>query len=224
MKTAAILVGAGDSHRFGEDKIFRSLGGIPLLRWTMEPFLLSKSITTIILVLHADRLLLGEPFRNMPKVRAIVAGGTKRQDSVRAGLSAVDDEVHLLVHDIARPCLTVELVERLVDCLAHFPAVVPVWPVKETIKSVESNGRVIETLPRSNLYWAQTPQAFHRVLLEEAHKSGAGRKDSAPDDASLVEQLGVEVHTILGEEANLKVTTPLDWILATKILEGKELS
>jgi 2-C-methyl-D-erythritol 4-phosphate cytidylyltransferase len=224
MKTAAILVGAGVSQRFGEDKIFRSWRGAPLLRWTMEPFLLSKSISTIILVLHADYLLLAEPFRNMPKVRAIVAGGTKRQDSVRAGLSALDDEVRVLVHDVARPCLTVELVERLVDCLTHFPAVIPVWPVKETIKSIEGNGRVQKTLLRKNLYWAQTPQAFQRVLLEEAHKNAVGRKENAPDDASLVEKLDVEVHAIPGDEANIKVTTPLDWILATKILEGKELS
>ncbi|MCX5973893.1 MAG: 2-C-methyl-D-erythritol 4-phosphate cytidylyltransferase [Coprothermobacterota bacterium] len=224
MKTAAILVGAGVSQRFGEDKIFRSLGGAPLLRWTMEPFLLSKSISTIILVLHADRLLLAEPFRNMPKVQAIVAGGTKRQDSVRAGLSALDDEVHVLVHDVARPCLTMDLVERLVDCLIHFPAVIPVWPVKETVKSIEGNGRVQKTLPRNNLYWAQTPQAFQRVLLEEAHKNAVGGKENALDDASLVEKLGVEVHAIPGDEANIKVTTPLDWILATKILEGKELS
>ncbi len=224
MKTAAILVGAGVSRRFGEDKIFRCLGGVPLVRWTMEPFLLSKSISTIVLVLHANRLLLAEPFRHMPKVRDLVAGGTRRQDSVRAGLSALDDEVWVLVHDVARPCLTVGLVERLVDCLRQFPAAIPVWPVIETVKSIGGNGRVQKTLPRRNLFWAQTPQAFQRVLLEEAHNIAESRKDSAPDDASLVEKMGVEVHAIPGEESNIKVTTPLDWILATKILEGKELS
>jgi 2-C-methyl-D-erythritol 4-phosphate cytidylyltransferase len=224
MKTGAILVGAGVSRRFGEDKVFRCLGGVPLLRWTMEPFLLSKSISSIILVLHAERLLLAAPFRHLPKVQAIVAGGNERQDSVRAGLSALDDEVCVLVHDLARPCLTVGLVDRLVDCLTHFPAAIPVWPVKETLKSIAGNGRVQQTLPRQKLYWAQTPQAFHRVLLEEAYKNADGRKGNAPDDASLVEKLGAEVHVICGEETNIKVTTPLDWILATKILEGKELS
>jgi 2-C-methyl-D-erythritol 4-phosphate cytidylyltransferase len=224
MKTAAILVGAGVSRRFGEDKIFRTLRGTALLRWTMEPFLLSKSISTMILVLHADCLSLAEPFRYNAKVRAIVAGGNERQDSVRAGLAALDDETLVLVHDVARPCLTVDLVERLVDCLKQFPAVIPVWPVKETVKSIERNGRVQKTLPRENLYLAQTPQAFQRGLLEDAYQNAMDRREDAPDDASLVERLGVDVHTIPGDEANIKVTTPLDWILATRILEGKELS
>jgi 2-C-methyl-D-erythritol 4-phosphate cytidylyltransferase len=148
----------------------------------------------------------------------VVAGGAERGDSVAAGLAALSDRVGIvLVHDAAR-CLTpADVFGRVVDAVRHGAvAVVPGVPVVDTIKVVDSAGRVVATPERSQLRAVQTPQGFRRDVLERAHAESS----EATDDAGLVERLGETVLVVEGDPRALKVTTPADLEAAARILAG----
>jgi 2-C-methyl-D-erythritol 4-phosphate cytidylyltransferase len=149
----------------------------------------------------------------------VVAGGTQRQDSVRAALAALPAEVDLvLVHDAARALVPVEVVEAVVGALrAGAEAVVPVIAVADTVKRVGATGQVLATVPRDDLRAVQTPQGFDRRVLEAAHRTAVG---SLTDDAGLVEAAGVPVQTVPGSPAAFKVTTTFDLLLAEALLAG----
>lgn len=221
-EVAAIILAAGCSTRFGEDKIFKQLLGRPLLDWTLDPFLRHPCISRIILVVHSQKLAHAQGFfQKSEKVKAIIPGGKERQESVRAGLAALGEEPWVLVHDGARPCLSDELLSRILAELELFPAVTPLLPVRETIKTCGPDLEVTGTLGKEGYYFTQTPQGFWRNLLLKAHEQ-AREKVNAIDDASLVEELGEKVHGVLGEERNLKVTTLLDLLQAECILKEKK--
>ncbi|MGB9552875.1 MAG: IspD/TarI family cytidylyltransferase, partial [bacterium] len=154
------------------------------------------------------------------RIKAIVAGGETREHSVFKGLEEVRDSQFVLVHDGDRPCLTPVLVKRVLEELKGHQAVLPVLPVKETLKALTPAMFVKETLGKG--YWlAQTPQGFSYQVLKEAFLK-AENAFHAPDDAQIVEQMGVPVKAISGEETNIKVTTPLDFQIAEMILRGRE--
>ncbi len=220
-QVAAIVVAAGSASRFGEDKIFKHLLGRPLLSWALDPFLRHPDITKIIIVVHPDRLTEGRAlYQEGSKVKAIIPGGKERQESVRRGIAALEEEPLVLVHDGARPCLSTELLDRILTALEFFPAVTPVLPVRETIKTCDPDLGVTATLGKEGYFFTQTPQGFHRDLFLKAHERTKTRVD-ALDDASLVEELGGEVQGVRGEEENVKVTTCLDFFQAERILKEK---
>ncbi|MFW6193582.1 MAG: IspD/TarI family cytidylyltransferase, partial [Gemmatimonadota bacterium] len=154
------------------------------------------------------------------RVDAMVAGGATRRESVALGLAAVPGETDVvLVHDGVRPFASSALVRRVADAARKGP-VVPVLPVVDTVKRVDGEGRVMETLDRSTLRRVQTPQGFPTSVLRRVHAGAEASKAVATDDAALCEASGVTVRTVAGEIHNLKVTTGQDlafarWLVAS---------
>jgi len=147
----------------------------------------------------------------------VVAGGSDRSESVKLALAAVPTTEFVLVHDAARPLTPADVTQRVVAALRDGArAVIPVLPVADTIKAVDSNGVVLGTPERSGLRAVQTPQGFETELLRRAHERGAGAV--VTDDAALVEYLGVPVYTVAGDALSFKITTPLDLKLAEAVL------
>ncbi len=209
----AILVAAGRGERLGLDrpKAFANLGDEPLLAEPLRRLEACPWVDAIVLVAPAGweepAILLAEE-EGCGKVRACVAGGEERSDSVRAGLGEVaDDALVILVHDAARPLLTDEVVERVLAPLSEgWDGAVPGLPVGDTLKRVAADGGVEETVSRDGLWAVQTPQAFAADALRRAH---AGDSD-ATDDAGLVEAAGGRVKVVEGDPRLLKVTTAAD--------------
>lgn len=214
--TWALIVAAGAGERLGIDrpKAFATLGGRPLLAESIDRLEGCPWIDSIVIAAPAGWeepvILLSEELA-ASKVVACVPGGATRAESVRAALAEVpDDAAVVLVHDAARPLVDDAVVERVLAPLAEgFDGAVPALPVPDTVKRVD--GRVVvETLERSSLVGAQTPQAFLAGSLRRAY---SGELADATDCASLVERSGGRVAVVPGDERLLKVTTPADLAL-----------
>jgi 2-C-methyl-D-erythritol 4-phosphate cytidylyltransferase len=163
----------------------------------------------------ADRV--AETSSSLGDRATVVAGGPERADSVRLALSAAGDPDFVLVHDAARPLTPADQIRRVVAALRDgMRAVIPVLNVVDTIKAVDANGVVLGTPQRAGLRAVQTPQGFEAALLRRAY--GQAPAESATDDAALVENLGVPVHTVAGDAMAFKITTPLDLRLARAVL------
>ena len=155
----------------------------------------------------------------MPKVKAVVAGGKSRQESVNMGLNALSDQVKLAaIQDGARPLITWQVIDRVVRAANSYGAALPCVPVKDTIK-IGDGGVVKSTPDRATLFAAQTPQVFDFDLLRAALKKAEQDGFSVTDDASAVEYLGMKVKIVEGDERNIKVTTPMDLKIAEMLLE-----
>jgi len=227
MKIQAIIPSAGLGERLGAccGKPFVELKNKPLIVHTLEVFERCSLIDKVILVGNPDRLsdlekLVSE--YELSKVRAVVAGGAARKDSVNHAIQAVDEDTDIVViHDGARPFVTAQLIERLLDACDQQTSVVAAVPVKPTIKRVDSQTQeVIETLKRSELWDIQTPQVFARDVIVRAYQQGADL--DVTDDASLVEHLGFKVKVVEGDQQNIKITTPQDLVLAEQLLTLKQ--
>ncbi len=223
---SAVIVAAGASSRMGgEDKILAELVGSPVIAHTVAAFEASPCIDEIILVTREDAIpLLARVCKEkgFQKVKAVVRGGETRSESVVCGLKQLKPEATLAaVQDGARPLVTPALIESVVKMASRTGAAIPVVPVRDTLKRVEDN-QVQETPDRSTLYGAQTPQVFDPELLKAALTKAKDDKWEPTDDASAVEKLGMKVSVVLGEEENLKITTPHDLVLAGLILEGRQ--
>jgi len=218
----AIIVAAGQSRRFGVDKLFAPLHGKPVLQWTLEAFLASQSIRTIALVLgetnidEGKRLLAG---LGNPKRVHVARGGARRQDSVAAGLAHLGDCAWVVVHDGARPLVTPSLIEEGLQAARETGAALAAVPVTDTIKVVDANGHLVDTPDRARLWAAQTPQVFRSDLLRHAHH--VATRD-VTDDATLLERLGHTVVVYPSTRENVKITTPDDLIVAEALLAARE--
>jgi 2-C-methyl-D-erythritol 4-phosphate cytidylyltransferase len=222
-QTDALIVAAGSGERFGgsEPKQFVPLHDRPMITWTIEPFEATGAVDRITLVVtpgdeeRVATLVQGEGFK---KVRAIVAGGQARQQSVRLGLEALDDSSErVLVHDAARPCLSQALLERILGALSDNAAVVPAVDAVDTLVRVD-DGYLDTILDRVNISSVQTPQAFRTELLMRAHRWADARGLASSDDGSLVLAMGERVRTIPGERTNIKITYEGDIRIAEAIL------
>jgi 2-C-methyl-D-erythritol 4-phosphate cytidylyltransferase/2-C-methyl-D-erythritol 2,4-cyclodiphosphate synthase len=222
LRVAAIIVAAGRGERAGSasPKQYRQLGGEPVLRHSLRLFAAHPEVQAVQPVIDFNH---AEHFREASQgleLRTAVAGGDTRQASVLAGLVAIESaspEI-VLVHDAARPFASRELVDRALAAVRTTGAAVPALPVSDTIKSVDANGFVTETLDRVRLRAIQTPQAFAFAPLLAAHRRAAdtGRSDF-PDDASLAEWAGLKVTTFAGDANNLKLTDANDFARALAI-------
>lgn len=215
----------GEGLAAGAGKQFMELAGKPLIAWGLAALEAARSVSSIIVVVGSAEL---EKCRGivaglgLTKVAAIVEGGPERQDSSRLGLAAVPRETSVVViHDGARPLVEPGLIDRAVDGLDGWDGVVVAIPAQDTMKLVEGDA-VKETLDRSRLWQAQTPQVFRYDVIAEAHGRALRDGFAATDDAMLVERLGKRVRIIKGSELNLKVTTPVDLVLAEAILRARE--
>ena len=220
-RTTAVVVAAGASRRMGgQNKLLAPLGGRPVL-WHSLAALAAAGLARLVLVVSAEwRDEIAEGLgRAYPAIEAIVIGGARRQDSVRAGLAVAGDAEWVLVHDGARPLVTPEVIGQGLVTAAKQGTAVAAVPVKDTIKVADTGGRVVRTLPRADLWAVQTPQIFPAALLCRAHQE---IQADVTDDAAMVEALGESVHLYPGSYENLKVTTPEDLVLAEAILRRRE--
>jgi len=228
VRTAAIITAAGAGIRMGGDqaKQFMDLGGRPLLAVTLERFDRSPDIEGIVLVVPQGRVdyCRDEIVKkyHLAKVERVVAGGERRQDSVRLGLEATEGRYpHVLIHDGVRPLVPPELISRIVRAMTQYRAVIPALAARETIKEADRAGLVVKTHDRRTLWLVQTPQAFRYEDILGAHRRALEENwEEMTDDALLVERTGVPVKIIEGSEENIKITTPRDLELA-RFLIGK---
>lgn len=207
-----VVVAAGSGTRLGRatPKAFVEVAGRSILSWALDSVRgISEPVQIVVVVpghlvatVGAQLEPLGVPF-------LAVAGGSTRQQSVQAGLSALGDDVDVvLVHDAARPFTPVEVFERVIAAVRSTGSgVIPGQPVTDTIKGVDGSGLVLETVDRSRLTAVQTPQGFPRVLLAEAYERAV---EDVTDDAALVQQLGSPVSVVDGDPLSFKITTPHD--------------
>ncbi len=200
------------------DKLWAELGGQPLLAHSLRVFAGSSLCDDLVLVVaEGQRERARELLDALGITARIAVGGAQRQDSVRAGLAASADAEWVVIHDAARPLVTLELIERGVAAARETGAAIAAMPAIDTIKVVE-DGRIVHTPPRASLWQAQTPQVFRRDLLLQAHQAAAS---AATDDAELVEACGAVVRVYEGAYSNLKVTTDIDLILARALLAAR---
>ena len=220
-KCGAVIVAAGSASRMGGiDKVMAQLKGEPMIVRTVRAFQQCDAVREIVIVTREDLIRpISSLCAQMDKVKAVVAGGKSRQESVWLGLNALSKDVKLAaIHDGARPLITNAVIDRTVRAAHTYGAAAPAVPVKDTIKVVKS-GLVMATPDRANLRAVQTPQVFDFDLLRGALKKAEEENASLTDDCSAVERMGMSVKIVEGDERNLKVTTPLDLKIAEMLLE-----
>ena len=217
MKVSAIIPAAGSGERFGEEKQFKLFSGRPLIFHTLKLFLQSDYIDEIIVAVpsasvdstHRDVLSMsaGKPVK-------VVAGGTRRQDSVKNGIDVSDSHSTLVcIHDAARPFVTEDLIQRSISACEFADGAVVGIPSKDTVKFSE-NGLVKETLDREKIWLAQTPQCFHKNKLLQALYNAEKENLIGTDESALMEAMGFSIKLVDGESNNFKITTKDDWIRA----------
>ena len=223
---SAIIAAAGSSQRMeGENKLLLPLGGKPVLAHTLQAVDAAAGVNEIIIAAREEDLT---KFAELCKLWGItkpvkiVVGGKSREESVlRAAAEANRDADLLAVQDGARPFVTPELIDSVIEAARVHYAAAPAVPVKDTIKFV-ANGIVQSTPDRSLLYAVQTPQVFDAQLLRAALQSAVESGAVLTDDCSAVERIGKEIYLTEGLEENIKITTPWDMILAQAILDKRE--
>lgn len=217
-RVAAIIPAAGSGERFGAQipKAFIELDGISLL--TRSALAMSVVADVIVVAAPSNQLeLASEHLVNVDAEVHVVAGGSARQDSIANALNVLPDDVEfVLVHDAARPLVPIEVTKRvLAEIQNGAVAVIPVLPIADTIKRVDAQNNVVETVDRNQLRRVQTPQGFTRQTLHQAY---ADPTIIATDDAGLMEALGITVLTVAGDELAMKITTSQDLQIASALL------
>ncbi len=225
--TVALLVAAGRGTRASADgsgpKQYVRLGDRAVLCLALQPFLDHPQVDRVLVAIHADDAAAYDeavaPLAQHSKLAAPVVGGATRQQSVLAGLAAAAawSPSQVLVHDAARPFVSVELVDRVLAALADSPGAIAALPLADTLKRADASDHIASTLPREGLWRAQTPQGFHFAPLIAAHRAAeaAGRFDFT-DDAAVAEWQGLGVKLVLGDAANSKLTTAEDIRMAER--------
>jgi 2-C-methyl-D-erythritol 4-phosphate cytidylyltransferase / 2-C-methyl-D-erythritol 2,4-cyclodiphosphate synthase len=226
VRVAAVVPAAGRGERFGGDgpKALVPLRGRPLVEYALAA-LAAASVETIVVAAPPDAI---DPVARVArraagaKLAAVVPGGPDRQSSVAHGLAALPEGTEIvLVHDGARPLVPAALIDAVAAAAVTDGAATAAVPVDETVKRGE-DGWVRTTIDRAGLFRVQTPQAFHRALLETAHREAERTGFRGTDDAALVERLGRPVRLVPGAPRNLKVTVPDDLMLAEALLRRDE--
>lgn len=225
----AILAAGGTGSRMAaaRPKQLLLLAGEPILVRSCRALLQVSSLAEIVVVAPAAYL---EECQSVCRVflcpqqmarLSFTPGGKTRQDSVRAGLARLSPDISLiLVHDAARPLVTLDLVERCLDSAQHHGAAIAALAVTDTLKEVDAaTDEIRTTLDRSHLWQAQTPQVVRRDLLEQAFNKALQDDFQGTDEASLLEHVGMTVRVVTGSQKNLKITRPEDLVLAEALLE-----
>jgi len=250
MKVAVIFPAAGASARYAQagglrSKLDEDLGGKPILQRTIEVFTKHDDVSQMIVAGPSDSAAFAE-FRarhgdrlGLLGARLVPGGATHRWESVKLALACLEDCTHIAVHDAARPCVSLELIDRVFAAAGRFGAAIPALPVPDTIKRIvqtqepltdidpvaamlgisgEDRAKAREvraTIDRTDLYLVQTPQVFERSILLAAY---AQENLVSTDDAGLVERMGVRVVAVEGDARNIKITFPADVELARAVL------
>ncbi len=220
---AALVVAGGRGERAGGSlpKQYQPLAGRPMLRRTLEALVTDPRIGVVQVVIGAAHEALFVAATKGLSLATPVLGGDERKDSVRCGLEALknDKPRYVLIHDAARPLLPREVTTRVIDALHKgADAAIPFVPVADTLRRREKDGSWT-LVSRENLYRAQTPQGFRFDAILEAHRAHA--QENVTDDMALAELAGLQVVGVAGDERNLKITTPEDFVMAERLLAAQ---
>ncbi|MBP0124310.1 MAG: 2-C-methyl-D-erythritol 4-phosphate cytidylyltransferase [Nitrospira sp.] len=227
----ALVPAAGRGLRMGGSipKQFLALGGEPLIIQSLLALQAATVVDQIILAVppadidYCQREIVAK--HRFTKVTKVVAGGAERQDSVRQALAEVPSDTEIvLVHDAVRPFLTQGMIVEVVAAARKSGAAIVAIPMRDTVKQVGPDGMIERTVDRALLWLAQTPQAFRRDWIEEAHRKAQAEGVRATDDAFLVERLGHAVAVVEGSGENIKVTRPEDLAIGEAILASRKAS
>ncbi|MCV0371555.1 bifunctional 2-C-methyl-D-erythritol 4-phosphate cytidylyltransferase/2-C-methyl-D-erythritol 2,4-cyclodiphosphate synthase [Filomicrobium sp.] len=232
LKVAALVVAAGRGHRaggtIGSPKQYALVGGVPVLRRSIDTFDAHPRIDLLAVVIHPDdqELYLGATRNCSMKLRAPIVGGDTRQQSVLAGLETLAGEHPdvVLIHDAARPFADAKIIDRVISALeAGARGAIAASALADTLKHVDDRGRIGATIPREELWCAQTPQGFTFAEILDVHrKAAASGENRFTDDASIAEWAGLDVVVVEGSSANRKLTTAEDLILADRLLSSRD--
>lgn len=214
-----IIVAGGKGTRAGADELkqFRWIAGKPMLLHSLQLFQQRDDVGMVVVVLPFEHV--GDPppwlFQCDTERLLLSVGGKERSDSVRNGLEDLPSEAEIvMVHDAARPFATEKMIQDVIDQARAGNAAAPGLAVVDTLKRVDGDGAITETIERAGVVRIQTPQAFPRAMIEQAHVQAAREGLSATDDAALCERLGMRVVVVPGSERALKVTTEADFARA----------
>jgi 2-C-methyl-D-erythritol 4-phosphate cytidylyltransferase len=219
-QVSAIIVAAGSGTRLGSalPKAFVPLGGRTILSYSLRTLASLSSLTELVLAVPGGMESEARAQVNAAGLQLpvkITAGGVERQESVRLALALTSAESELVVvHDAARPFASPTLFQRCLERAERMGATITAIRVADTLKRADQDRRIGSTLPRADLWQAQTPQAFARKLLIEVHERALQNQVSATDDADLIERTGHNVEIVEGSAMNLKITTTDDLTLA----------
>jgi 2-C-methyl-D-erythritol 4-phosphate cytidylyltransferase len=219
----AIIVAAGSSKRAGFDKLLAEIAGRPVIQHTLAAF--EKTICVKdVLVISSETVAMRHFIvkTNLRKIRGVVRGGTRRQDSVQAGLNALDNEVEFVaVHDAARPLITSREIERVFEAARKHGAAALATPITDTLKLADANHIVSGSIDRQNVFAMQTPQVFRRELLSQAYEQVKRDSVTVTDEVSAIEHAGGKVVMVPAEDHNFKITYASDLLLAEAILKQR---
>jgi 2-C-methyl-D-erythritol 4-phosphate cytidylyltransferase len=222
-----LIPAAGMGKRMGsqQNKLRLTLLGKPILAWTLIAAEAAESIHWIGIIGQPEDWPMWEQLIQelaISKPIQLIHGGTTRQESVYNGLQALPpDAKYVLIHDGARCLGTPDLLNRCAQALEQYSGFVAAVPVKDTIKVVDTQQQICSTPDRAQLWAAQTPQGFDVEKLKTCHAEGRRQGWEVTDDAALFEKFNLPVHIVMGEETNLKITTPADLAIAELILRQR---
>ena len=222
-KVVAVVTAAGKGTRMGADrnKLLLEVSGRPIIAWTLRAFESCPLVDEVLVVANEQDIFSYRDIiqaEQFSKVTTIVCGGETRAESVYRGICAAEDAYIVMIHDGARPLVTPEILAKTLEAAMETGAAIAAVRAVDTIKRVE-NGVIIETPDRDTVWQAQTPQVFRRDLIMEAMQNCG---EAITDDASAVEQMGKSVRVVDAGYENIKITTPLDLILAEAVLEARK--
>jgi len=227
-RVGVVIPAGGRGTRFGTDvpKQYLELRGIPILVRTVQTALLADGLCSLVIAVQSQEL---DHVHSLLRMHGctdsrihITEGGAERHLSVARGLAhpSLDNAEVVLIHDAVRPLASVALFNTVAQSARIHGAAIPVIAVTDTLKRVDLTGIIIETVDRSSMRRAQTPQGFSREQIRAIYASAIERDMGATDCSSLCEQAGIDVHTVSGEEHNIKITTPFDRALASLLLDA----
>jgi len=223
--TSAVIVAAGSSERMGFNKITASLNGIPVIAWTVKRFQDSANIREIVIVTRQESIAeVADIVKeyNLTKVSKVICGGKTRTESSFYGVFEANEKAKLIaIHDGARPLVTTELIDSVLLSAAKNVAACPGVKPTDTVKSVSDRGYVAKTIDRDKTILVQTPQVFDSDLIKGALTKAIEEQLTITDDCSAAEQFGARILVENGDPYNIKLTTPLDFYLAEKIMTDR---
>jgi 2-C-methyl-D-erythritol 4-phosphate cytidylyltransferase len=211
-----VIVAGGSSTRIGgtELKQFRWAAGKPVLLHSLQTFMARPDVVSVVVVLPREYAADPPPWIFQCDIDRLMVstGGRSRTESVANGLEDLPDEASVvLIHDAARPLVGDATIDRVVHAARAGECVIAAMPVVDTLKRVDDEGRIVETIDREHLWRAQTPQGFPREVIVRAHRDAKLNHVSATDDAALCERLGLPVRVVRGSERAMKVTDESDF-------------
>lgn len=225
---SAIIVAAGQSRRMGGDtsKQFILIDGVPVIARTLKAFEIAERIREVVIAARQEDIpqmyALIQDYE-ITKVKQIITGGETRQESVFRAIAQVDENADFLaIHDGARPLIRPQEIDLAVSAAVEHGAAALGVPVKDTVKQVDADGKIVDTPERSTLWAVQTPQVFSRALYLRAAEQAGEAAAQLTDDCQLIERTGAPVYLVRGAYANLKITTPEDVFTAEGILRATE--